>query len=250
MPGVFQVGDDAYEAFMGRYSRRLAPLFAGFAGVRPGERVLDVGAGTGALTDVLLERGCAVAAVEPSPSFAAALRRRLPQLEVREAPAEQLPFPDGAFDAALAQLVVSFLTDAPQAVRELGRVAGRVALCTWGVQEVEMFAALGRTAEAIGVSSDVEAGARRYRTLEELRELVAPLGEVESDALDVTASYSGFDEFWEALARQVGPAGAWLASLEPERRAAARGELYRQLGSPSGPFTLRARAYAVAVRRA
>jgi SAM-dependent methyltransferase len=244
--GFFRVGGDAYDDFMGRYSMRLAPLFANFAGVRGG-RVLDVGAGTGALTAELLRRGADVVAAEPSLQFCATLRERFPAIEVHEAPAEQLPFDDGAFDVALAQLVVAFMADAPAGVREMARVARTVAVCMWGVMEMEMFAVINRTAEAIGVSREAEAGARRYRTPEELHELLAPLGDVESAVFDVTADYDDFEEFWSALSRQVGPAGAWLAALSDGQRAQAREELQRQLGGPSGSFSLTGRCYAARV---
>ena len=246
MSGVFRVGGDAYDDFMGRYSVRLAPLFADFAGVHGG-RVLDVGAGTGALTGELLRRGADVTAAEPSPEFCAALRERYPQVEVRQAPGETLPFEDGAFDTSLAQLVVAFMADAPAAIREMARVAGTVAICMWGVLDVEMFAAIERTAKAIGVARESEQGARRYRTPEELRALLEPYGDVDSAALDVTASYTGFEDFWHALERQVGPAGAWLAAMDDEQRARAQEELARQLGSPTGAFELSGRCYAARV---
>ena len=137
---------------MGRYSVLLAPLFADFAGVRDGQRVLDVGAGTGALTRELISRGAEVVAAEPSPEFTRALRARFPQIAVCEAPAEKLPLADDSFDIALAQLVVAFMSDAGAAMRELGRVAQRVAICMWGVEEVEMFAAIDRTARVVGSS--------------------------------------------------------------------------------------------------
>jgi SAM-dependent methyltransferase len=244
--GVFRVGGAAYDDFMGRYSVRLAPLFADFAGV-DGGRVLDVGAGTGALTGELLRRGTEVAAAEPSPEFCAALRERFPSIEVAQAPAEQLPFADGSFDIALAQLVVAFMQDAPAGIAEMGRVARTVAVCMWGVMEMEMFAAIERTSKAMGLGRESEFGARRYRTPEELRELLAPLGRVETAELDVTAEYDGFDEFWSALSRQVGPAGAWLASLSDEQRGWAQDEMHRQLGSPSGAFSLSGRCYAARV---
>jgi molybdopterin-guanine dinucleotide biosynthesis protein A len=247
--GVFRVGGDAYDDFMGRYSVRLAPRFADFAGVGEGMRALDVGAGTGALTGELLRRGAEVVAAEPSPEFCATLRDRFPQLEVHQAPAETLPFEDGSFDAALAQLVVAFMADAPTAARELARVARTVALCMWGVQEMEMFAAIDRTARAIGVDRGAEDGARRYRNRAELVELLEPLGEVTTGELDVQAGYDGFDDFWSALSRQVGPAGAWLARLDDDERARAREALHRELGSPDGPFELRGRAYAVKITR-
>jgi len=243
--GAFRVGGDAYDNFMGRYSTVLAPLFADFAGVSPSDRVLDVGAGTGALTAELIARGAEVAAADPSPEFVAVLRERFPHLEVEEAPAESLPFGTGVFDVALAQLVVAFMSDAPAAVAEMARVARRVAVCMWGVAEVDMFAAIERAAEAIGATRGGEP--RRYRTRSEIHDLLAPHGDLESAELDVTAGYRDFADFWQAMDRGVGPAGQWLASLDAEQRERAHDELFRQLGSPGGPFELRARAYAAAV---
>lgn len=250
MSGIFHTDEDSYDLFMGRYAVRLAPLFADFAGIAAGQRVLDVGAGTGALTRELADRGADVAAVEPSPEFTRALRSRFPQLEVCEAAAEGLPFADDSFDVAVAQLVVAFMEDAPAAMRELGRVAHRVAICMWGVEEVEMFAAIGRTARVLG-SGAAELTARRYRTPQELHDLLAGAGlaTVEGGELDVAAPYADFADFWRALSLQVGPAGAWLKSLDSEQRALAHDELHRQLGSPHGPFELQGRAYAARATR-
>lgn len=245
MSGVFRVDGDAYDDFMGRYSTRLASLFADFAAVEPGQRALDVGAGTGALTAELARRGVTVAAADPSPEFIAVLRARFPELEVEEAPAESLPWGEGTFDAALAQLVVAFVSDAPAAVAEMARVARRVAVCMWGVAEVEMFAAIDGAAEAVGASRALEP--RRYRTAQEINDLLAPLGAVESAELDVTADYGDFEEFFRAMSRGVGPAGEWLASLDDEQRDRAHDELFQRLGSPQGPFELKARAFAAAV---
>lgn len=245
MSGSFRVDGDAYDNFMGRYSTILAPLFADFAGIEAGTRVLDVGAGTGALTAELLARGAVVTAADPSPEFVAVLRRRFPDVEAHEAPAESLPFETGEFDRALAQLVVAFMSDAPAAIAEMARVAHRVAVCMWGIAEVDMFRAIDAAAEAIDASRASEP--RRYRTPQEINDLLAPHGEVESTALDVTAGYRDFDEFWQAMGRGVGPAGAWVASLDAERRERAREELFRELGSPQGPFELNARAFAAAV---
>jgi SAM-dependent methyltransferase len=241
----FRVDGDAYDEFMGRYSVSLAKLFADFARVAPGSRVLDVGAGTGALTAELISRGVSVAAADPSPEFVAVLRERFPNLEVEQAPAELLPYGAGVFDVALAQLVIAFMSDAPAAIAEMERVARRVAVCMWGIAEVDMFRAIDRTAEIIGRTGAAEP--RRYRTRQEIDDLLAPHGDVESAELDVTAGYRDFDEFWQAMDRGVGPAGQWLASLDGERRQRAYEELFRELGRPEGPFELKARAYAAAV---
>ena len=245
MNAGFRVGGDAYDDFMGRYSTALAPLFADFAGVEAGARALDVGAGTGALTAELIARGASVAAADPSPEFVAVLGERFPDVEAHEAPAESMPFAAGDFDVALAQLVVAFVADAPAAISEMARVARRLAVCMWGVAEVDMFAAIDRTAAVIG--SPRAAEPRRYRTPQEIHDLLAPHGEVESAELDVTAGYRDFDEFWQAMDRRVGPAGQWLASLDSEQRERAHDELFRQLGSPPGPFELGARAFTAAV---
>jgi len=242
---AFRVGGDVYDNFMGRYSVSLAKVFADFARVASGDRVLDVGAGTGALTAELLARDATVVAEEPSPEFATVLRERFPGVDVHETPAETLPFDAGEFDAALAQLVVAFMSDAPAAIGEMARVARRVAVCMWGIVEVDMFRAIDRAAETVGASRATEP--RRYRTPQEIHDLLAPHGQVETAELDVTAGYGDFEEFWQAMDHGVGPAGQWLASLDPEQRARAHAELYRELGSPEGPFELKARAFAAAV---
>ena len=129
----FAVPADAYDRFMGRYSTRLAPLFADFAGVQGGQRALDVGCGPGALTGVLVDRlgAEAVTAVDPSESFVAAVRDRYPDVDVGRAPAEDLPFGDEEFDLALAQLVVHFMADPVAGLREMARVGGSVTACVW-----------------------------------------------------------------------------------------------------------------------
>jgi SAM-dependent methyltransferase len=226
---------------MGRFSTRLAPVFADFAGVAPGMRALDVGAGTGALTAELVRRDVDTAAAEPSPSFVDALRARFPDVDVRSAGAEELPWPDDFFDVALAQLVVGFMSDAPAGVREMRRVAGTVAVCMWDRERMDMLAAINRTRDALGAQREDSP----YRSLEEIAQL---FGEgTEPELLEVDADYVDFEDFWDALAGGAGPAGVWAAALDDEQRSVARAELFRQLGEPDGPFTMTGRAWAARI---
>src|SRR6185503_13524175 len=109
---------------MGVHSRQLAPQLADLARLSSGDRALDVGCGPGALTAELVARlgAKAVAAVDPSESFVVATHARHPEVDVRRASAEALPFADRAFDATLAQLVVHFMTDPVAGLREMARV--------------------------------------------------------------------------------------------------------------------------------
>src|SRR5260221_6996473 len=242
------VSDAAYDNFMGRFSTRLAPLFADFAGIDGGQRVLDVGAGTGALTAELVRRGAETAAGEPSSAFVEALHRRFPEVDAREAGAEDLPWPDASFDAALAQLVVSFMSDAPAGVAEMRRLVrsgGVVAGCMWDRDGMEMLAAIDRARVALGSEDE---GRLAYRTRPEIEGLFG--GGAEVELLTVEGDYADFEDFWSALLGGAGPAGTWAKSLDDEQRPAARAELFRQVGEPDGPFARVGRAWAVRSTRA
>lgn len=244
---------DAYDRFMGRYSRELAPRFVDFAGIRPEMRVLDVGCGPGALTERLAERVGPerVSAADPSEPFVAACSERVPGAEVRHLSAEELPWEDGTFDAALSQLVVNFMRDAEAgvgAMRRVVRPGGIVAACTWdygaGMEMLRMF---WDAAHDVDPDAPDEGRVMRYRTAEELDELWRKVGleDVETSALDVGTAYADFEELWEPFTLGIGPAGAFCASLDPEQRDRLRDNLLTRLGSPAGPFTLGARAWAV-----
>jgi ubiquinone/menaquinone biosynthesis C-methylase UbiE len=133
---TFNVTADAYDRFMGRFSEPLAARFVELAQVQAGQRALDVGCGPGGLAAQLVDRlgADAVSAVDPSAPFVAAVRARLPGVDVRSAVAEHLPFPDDSFDLALAQLVVHFMADPVSGLSEMARVTrpgGLVAACVW-----------------------------------------------------------------------------------------------------------------------
>jgi SAM-dependent methyltransferase len=249
----FAATGDAYDRFMGRYSRQLATALMEFAGIERGMRVLDVGSGPGALTEQLAERVGAerVSAVDPSEPFVAAATERVPGADVRQAGAEELPWQDGAFDAALAQLVVNFMGDAYAGVAEMRRVvapSGVVAACTWdyrgGMQMLRLF---WDAARAIDSDAPDEGRAMRFRTAEGLEELWRRVGlaDVVTGRLVVETTYADFDDFWEPFTLGIGPAGSYCTSLEPSRQTALRDQLFVRLGSPEEPFTLSARAWAV-----
>jgi len=246
---TFVVAADSYDRFMGRYSEPLAPRLADFAGVTAGQRVLDVGCGPGALTTELVARlgADAVAAVDPSEPFVEAARERHPGVGVQQASAEDLPFEDDVFDAALAQLVVHFMSDPVAGLREMARVTrpgGMVAACVWdhagGQGPLSPFWAAAHELDHDVVDESKLAGAREGH-LEELFD-AAGLREVEAEALAVSVEHPTFEEWWEPFTLGVGPAGAHVTGLDPERRAELR-ERCRAL-LPEPPFLLTARAWA------
>ena len=245
---TFAVGADAYEAFMGRYSRGLSAPFADFAGIAAGQRALDVGCGPGILTEELVARlgADAVAAVDPSSSFVDAARVKLPGVAVAEASAEALPFPDGAFDATLAQLVVHFMPDPVAGLQEMGRVTrpgGVVAASVWdhagGQGPLGVF---WRAAKEIGADVVDESGmpGTREGHLAELFD-AAGMGDIATTVLTVSREHPSFDDWWEPYTLGVGPAGAFVASLDDGQRAELR-ERCRAL-LPEAPFTVTARAW-------
>lgn len=245
----FDVGADAYDRFMGRYSAPLAPKLADFAGIVADQRVLDVGCGPGALTAELVRRlgPDAVSAVDPSEPFVAAARARHPGVSVQIAMAEQLPFGDREFDAALAQLVVHFMADPVGGLREMGRVTrhdGVVAACVWDHAgdrgPLSLFWKAARELDA-GVEDESQlAGAREGHVAQLFAE--AGLREIEEGALSVSVEHPSFEEWWEPFTLGVGPAGEYAARIDEDRQAQLR-ELCREL-LPPPPFVLSARAWA------
>jgi SAM-dependent methyltransferase len=245
----FDVAAEAYDSYMGAWSRQLSPQLIAFAGVRAGQRVLDVGCGPGALTAELVARFGAetVAAVDPSGSFVAAARARYPGVDVREAGAEALPFPNGAFDAALAQLVVHFMADPVAGLREMARVTRRggvVAACVWdfggGRGPLGPFWEAARETDPSVVEESKLAGTRQGH-LGQLFE-AAGLTDVNEAVLSASREYASFDDWWEPFTRGVGPGGAFVAGLVPERQVELRERCRSML--PSGRILLAAHAWA------
>ena len=249
-PSNFFSDADAYDCFMGRYSRVLAPELAHAAGVAAGQRVLDVGCGPGALTGVLAGMLGAdhVAAVDPTEPFVEQCRANVPGADVRLAPAEEIPFEDESFDRTLAQLVFHFVSDPIASVGEMKRVTrpgGKVAACVWdmtgGMTMIRAYWDAAREADP-GAPAETERFGGKPAQLADLWR-AAGLRDVEDTALRVSTRYQNFDELWQSFRRGEGPIGAHAASLEGETHDAVRDALRRRVGSPDGPFELTASAW-------
>lgn len=252
VPGArsFQASGEAYDAFMGRYSRPLADLFADGADLADGLVALDIGCGPGALTGALVRRlgPEAVSACDPSPPFVSECAARNPGVDVRPGQAESLPFEDASFDRALAQLVLHFVGDPAQAAREFRRVlrpGGLATACVWDFdQGMEMLRLFWDAALAIDSQAPDEARTLRFGREGEIAQLLETAGfeNVTETTLRVASTYPDFDELWSGLNAGIGPAGSYCVALPEDRRAALRAELFSRLGSPSGTFSLSALA--------
>lgn len=247
---VFDVAADSYARFMGRFSEPLAVQFAHLAGVHAGQRVLDVGCGPGALTAQLVHRlgSGGVTAIDPSAPFVAAVRDRFPQISVNRGVAERLPFADRTFDAALAQLVVHFMTDPVRGLAEMARVTrpgGMVAACVW-----DHAGAGGPLAAFWQAVHDVDPGASDEAGLAGVREgdladlcLAAGLQHIEPGSLTVEIPFKTFTDWWEPFTLGVGPAGAYVSQLDQAQRDALRTRCAQLL--PPAPFCISASAWSV-----
>ncbi|MGH7322223.1 MAG: class I SAM-dependent methyltransferase [Candidatus Rokuibacteriota bacterium] len=249
---------EAYERLMGRWSQRLAVQLLEFAGVRDGDRVLDVGSGTGslALATAAATRRSEVVGIEPTVAFVEYARARTTDARLRfeVGDAQDLPYSEAAFDRTLACLVLMFVPDAPRAVAEMRRVtrpAGTVVACVWDVTGgMELTRVFWDGAVALDPSAEPRRETHMpYSRPGELADLWrgAGLADVEETGLIIPLEFASYDDFWEPFLLGQGPPGVYVAGLDATRRSALHEQLRRNLfgTQPDGPFTLRARAWAV-----
>ena len=246
---------DGYERFMGRWSRRLAPLFVDFAGVATGNDVLDVGCGTGAVTFAAATvPSVRAVGVDPSSEFVRAAQQAGDGDRVRfqVGDASALPFPDGSFDRTLSMLVLNFVPDAAAAMREMIRVTrpnGVVAAAIWdygdGMEMLRVF-----WGEAVALDPAAAGRDERHMPLSRHGELSAlwrdsGLRNLEEAALTVDMAFASFDDYWQPFLCGQGPAGAYVSALTEPAREQLRARLRDRLAGSGSGFTLTARAWAV-----
>lgn len=254
---VWAVGD-AYEDYIGRWSRRVAVEFLTWLAVPPGREWLDVGCGTGALTASVLAQAnpAHVVGVDPSAGFLADADRRISDDRVtfQTADAVALPLPDRRFDAVVSGLAINFVSDPLRAAAESVRVArpdGVVAAYVWDYAE---GMALIRHFWDAAIELDPGAAdldeARRFPLCrpEPLQQLWATTGldGVTVRAIEVPTVFADFDDYWRPFLGGQGPAPGYAISLTDASRAALRDEVrHRLTAEADGSIRLTARAWAI-----
>jgi SAM-dependent methyltransferase len=251
MASGFNVHNAAgYEQLMGRWSQMLAPVFIDFAGIADGEKILDVGCGTGSLTFALAKAAepGEIVAIDYSRVFVdEAIRRNThPRIKVQQADACALPFEGGTFDRALALLVLHFVPESAKAVCEMRRVVrsgGVVAAAVWDhlggmpgmrmmIDTVAALSESGRQLRSRYCSQPMMQPGEMKRTLSK-----EGLVDVTETELMIRMDYQDFDDYWAPIAAGEGPLGKYVATLDAAERAhtdAAVRNAY-EAGRPDGP---------------
>ena len=247
-----------YERFMGRWSRLLAPKYIAFAGVKNGDRILDVGTGTGSLASALetTMTSSEIVGIDPSEGFINYAKKNAKSGRARfeVGDAQALRFPDASFDQTMALLVMNFVPDHNKAIGEMRRVTrpqGVVSACVWdynaGMQMLRFF-----WDEAVALDPAIEPKDERHMKLSregQLGELwkKAGLVNVQEKPLAIDQTYASFDDYWGPFLRGAGPGGAYVVSLSEERRRQLEARMRKRLlgNREDGAFVLEARAWCV-----
>ena len=246
---------DAYERYIGRWSRLVAAEFVGWLGVAPGRRWLDVGCGTGALTEAILARAApaSVSGVDPSDGFISVATDRVRDPRVRFAVGEADTLPAGPFDVVVSGLVLNFVADPAAALDAMRRTTrgGIVAAYVWdyaeGMQLIRRFWDAAVAADPAAGALD-EANRFPLCHPERLERLWrdGQLGDVQTDAITVPTVFEDFDDYWQPFLGGQGPAPTYVASLDDRARTALRDRLRHALPSAAdGTISLTARAWVV-----
>jgi SAM-dependent methyltransferase len=237
---------DAYEHIMGRWSRRLAPLLIRFGGLSDGDRILDVGCGTGSLTFTVPEIAnvagvTGIDLTEPFVEFARA-RNTDPRISFQSADARVLPFEDNSFDRAFSMLVLQFIPDAARAVAEMRRVVrpdGTVTAAVWDNFGGQPHVRLIWDIAAVLDPSFKPPFFRPLTAPDEMATLWRDLGllDVEQTSLLIRMEFSCFEDYWLPFTRGEGPPGQFVAALSASARAVLTEHVRRAYlaDRPDGP---------------
>src|SRR5688572_4909595 len=248
-----------YEQLMGRWSRRLAVPFIEFAGLGDGERIVDVGCGTGSLTFALADAANVgeIAAVDISPVFVEEAQRRNtdPRIKIQQADACALPFADNSFDRALSLLVLHFIPEPAKAVAEMKRVArpgGTVAAAVW--DHLGGLSCMRMMWDTLAAVSERARAARSHYFWQPMMQpgemkqcfLDQGLREVQQQSLLIRMNYDSFEDYWAPIAPGEGPLAQYVAALDPAERAEAHAAVRAAYegGRPDGPRSFAAVAWA------
>ncbi|MGQ0837383.1 class I SAM-dependent methyltransferase [Actinokineospora sp.] len=256
MAHVVWADGEAYEAYVGRWSRRVAAAFVRRLDVPAGRRWLDVGCGTGALTSTVLAVAdpAEVVGVDPSEAFLAIARAVGLRATFHVGDARSLPLPDRRFDAVVSGLALNFVPDSRAAAAEFARVAapgGVVAAYVWDYAEgMAMMRYFWDAAAALDPAAVDLVEGRRFPLCEPdaLRLLWSDAGldEVTVEPIDVPTVFTDFDDYWRPFLGGQGPAPGYAMSLTEERRGELRDLLRTRLPAcQDGTVPLTARAWAV-----
>lgn len=259
---VWAVGD-AYEAYVGRWSRRVAVGFLQWLDQAPGRQWLDVGCGTGALTGAILAQAdpAKVTGVDPSEGFLATARAQTsdPRADLRVGDATSLPLADNAYDAVVSGLMLNFVPEPARAVAEFVRVSrpgGLIAAYVWDyVEGMQFMRHFWDAAMHLDPGAAAKAEGSRFSLCQPdpLRALWrdAGLDDVLVEPIEVPTVFTDFDDYWNPFLGGQGPAPAYTMSLNDSDRSALR-ELLRERLTPAGDGTIPmvARAWAVRGNRA
>ena len=250
---------EAYERFMGRWSRPLALLLLEFADIPDGGRVLDLGAGAGSLAFTIAEKRphCSITGIDDSPEYVAHVKRRNlmgDRVRFEVGDAQQMRFDDATFQSTLSLLVFNFIPDPEKALCEAARVTqpgGRIAAAVWeygaGMEMLRVF-----WDAAASIDPRVESLDEKHMPLcraGELAQLWTKVGltNVAEKPLDITMRFQNFADYWEPFLLGQGPAGAYARQLEQPQLKQVREEVKRrlQLSQENTAFELSGRAWGV-----
>jgi SAM-dependent methyltransferase len=250
---------EAYERYMGRWSRLIAAQFLDWLAAPAGAAWLDLGCGTGALTQTILARSSprSIVAIDQSADFVAHARAATSDEQVRMrfdvADARKLPLPDASVDVAASALVLNFVPDRVAALRELTRVVrpgGLLSFYVWDYPGGGMgfMNAFWKAAIALDPNAAELGEGRRFPfcTLEGLTALCAEAGLPPATVapIEIETRFSSFEDLWLPFTLGAGPAPGYCVSLPEEKRAALKERLKRDVGG-DGPVSFTARAWAV-----